>query len=108
MIDWTVSTDLYRDVGEDAFEKIMTVMQQEAAERLTSLGAPERDLHYDLYMLKGLSLNMGFKDMTTLCETDGTALAANANLPQHIDKIRACFDASNQMLTAHTQQARAS
>lgn len=107
MIDWKVSTELYQDVGPDLYAEIISVMKQEAAQRLSSLGATDRNLAYDLYMLKGLALNMGFTNMSALCETGEIAENSNDKLPRYIDKIRACFDASNQAFSAKENRAHA-
>ncbi len=78
MIDWSRIHELRDEIGADDFQEVVDLFMSEVEDSLTDLGAASTDssrLQEQLHFLKGSALNLGFKEMSQLCQA--------ANSPRH-------------------------
>jgi HPt (histidine-containing phosphotransfer) domain-containing protein len=96
MIDWDRVKTLRQEVGDDAFDEVISLFVEEVDEvvaRLQDSPDPSR-FEQDLHFLKGSALNLGFAELGDLCQ-DAERLAASGR-PGKIDlaAIIACYGRS--------------
>ena len=78
LIDWAQVASLRDDVGEEDFDEVVGLFIEEVETELAGLApdAGHMQLCNTLHFLKGSALNIGFKEMATLCG-QGEAIAKN-------------------------------
>ncbi|MGY6704937.1 Hpt domain-containing protein [Roseinatronobacter sp.] len=101
MIDWYRVQELHAEIGEEAFEEVLALFVDEVDEALARLrhaqDAPARMAEF--HFLKGAALNLGLKDMASLCgqaeqmandgaPTDPERNTVLADFPQAIAVLR--------------------
>ena len=70
MINWTRIQELYEDFGADGAEDLFAAFleeTQEGMDRLEAATTPDT-LQSEFHFLKGAALNMGFDEVSALCE----------------------------------------
>jgi histidine phosphotransfer protein HptB len=96
MIDWERVGTLKQEIGEDAFEEVIALFLDEVDEVIERLAQrPDPSRHeQDLHFLKGSALNLGFADLSNLCQ-NGERLAASGQAHRvDLAEIIACYRAS--------------
>lgn len=80
MINWTRVKELNDEIGSEGFAEVVELFLLETGEvvaRLHNSPDPPR-LEAELHFLKGGVLNLGFEDVSRLCQ-DGEVLAAQGD-----------------------------
>lgn len=69
MIDWKRVAELQEEVGEDAFEEVVSLFLEEVDDVIARLGtAPvPAKLEDDLHFVRGSALNLGFEAFCDAC-----------------------------------------
>lgn len=96
MIDWDRVAQLRDEVGPEAFGEVVELFLDEVDEvtgRIAAATDAER-LRDDLHFLKGSALNLGFRDLGSMCHEAERAAAAGG-LPS-VAPILACFAVSRK------------
>ena len=95
MIDWSRVTDLRDEIGNDDFDEVVALFQEEADEVVQNLPAcaDAKALESALHFLKGASLNLGFADLAQLCQ-EGERLSAAGLCGVDTCRVTACYHAS--------------
>ncbi|MGP9790523.1 Hpt domain-containing protein [Roseinatronobacter sp. NSM] len=86
MIDWKRVRELYDEIGEEAFEEVLSLFVEEVDEALVRLQAAQTPATRmaEFHFLKGAALNLGLQEMATCC---GQAeAAANDGMPTDTDR----------------------
>lgn len=89
MIDWSRIQELRDEIGADDFQEVVELFMSEVQDSLTDLGiAPEdcRHVQERLHFLKGSALNLGFAEMSRLCQAG--ELAAASGHPETVSVTR--------------------
>ena len=96
MIDWTRINALRDDIGAEEFDEVVEIFLEEVEDVTTKLRtAPVReDLEYDLHALKNGALNLGFSELSALCQSgEKKAAAGQADAIDTLEIVR-MFDTS--------------
>jgi HPt (histidine-containing phosphotransfer) domain-containing protein len=95
MIDWARVTELRDEIGADSFDEVAEMFLEEADEAVARLDASggAKALEADLHSLKGSALNLGFRHLSTLCQS-GERQAAGGDTGVDLDEIRSAYQAS--------------
>lgn len=96
MIDWTRVQELKDEIGEDDFAEVAEMFIDEVEEVIARLRAdpePTR-LAEDLHFLKSSALNVGFRDLSALCQAGEQTAAAGAPHSVDLAPIFASYAAS--------------
>lgn len=102
MIDWDHVRKLRDEIGADAFEEVVELFLYEVETEIAKLCTPPgmRDIEAQLHFIKGSALNLGFADLSELCQKGEAATfggqANTVNLPELLD----CFDRSKAAFLA--------
>ncbi|MEY8881408.1 Hpt domain-containing protein [Donghicola sp. XS_ASV15] len=85
MIDWNRINELRDEIGPEDFAEVAEMFVSEVDSSIDSLrtSANMTTLAEDLHFLKGSALNLGFADLSTLCQ-NGEAVARSGN-PEDVD-----------------------
>ncbi|MFN3145073.1 MAG: Hpt domain-containing protein [Paracoccaceae bacterium] len=76
MIDWNRVRELHDDVGAEDFAALVDIFLDEADEVTARLGGPPENISTDdLHFLRGAMLNLGFRQVSALCQTLETRIA---------------------------------
>lgn len=69
MIDWKRVSELQEEVGEDAFEEVVSLFLEEVDDVVARLGAAAAPatLEDDLHFVRGSALNLGFEAFCDAC-----------------------------------------
>ncbi|MDD7970245.1 Hpt domain-containing protein [Roseinatronobacter alkalisoli] len=69
VIDWTRVQELYEEIGEDAFEEVLSLFVEEVDEALERLHAADTSAASmsEFHFLKGAALNLGLSEMAEVC-----------------------------------------
>ncbi|MCC5960876.1 MAG: Hpt domain-containing protein [Rhodobacteraceae bacterium] len=87
MIDWDRVRELHGEIGEEAFEEVLTLFVEEVDDALARLRmADAADTRMaEFHFLKGAALNLGLREMANVCgRAEGMA---SEDIPT--DEIRA-------------------
>lgn len=99
MIDWARVVNLHDEIGPEGFSAVVDLFLEETGSIITLLrDAPDPDIiEQGLHALRGGALNLGFTQVSRLCE-QGEVLAA-AGQPDQIDvtAIVQAFDRALQV-----------
>lgn len=97
MIDWARVAELREEIGPEDFEEVLELFLTEVESAIDLLegahGNPivtEEQMHF----LKGASLNLGFSDLATLCQTGEKAAADGDAEAIPFGKVRETFTQS--------------
>ncbi|MEE4239297.1 MAG: Hpt domain-containing protein [Anderseniella sp.] len=110
MIDWVRVSDLHDEIGTDGFSEVLELFLEETGRCVDLLReAPDMDqLAMNLHSLRGGVVNLGFTEVSSLCEK-GEAMAAMGQ-QDHVDtaSIVQAYDNARQTflseLDRHIQQ----
>ncbi|MBR3369647.1 MAG: Hpt domain-containing protein [Rhodobacteraceae bacterium] len=86
MIDWKRVRELYDEIGEEAFEEVLSLFVEEvdeALERLQGAQTPASRMA-EFHFLKGAALNLGLQEMANRCG-QAEALASDG-MPTESDR----------------------
>ena len=76
MIDWNRVRELHDDVGAEDFVALVDIFLDEADEVAARLGGPPESISTDdLHFLRGAMLNLGFSQVSALCQALETRIA---------------------------------
>ena len=97
MIDWERIRELRSEIGPEDFMEVAGMFLEEADEAVVRLAMPRdaKALEADLHFLKGAALNLGFSQLSTLCQ-DGERRAAAGDLTVDVVAVRDSYLASKQ------------
>lgn len=107
MIDWDQVRTLRSEVGEDAFEEVVTLFleeTQDAVDRLAS-GVDSISLEGDLHFLKGSALSLGFSSLSDLCQKGETLAAGGKADEVDLLPVLTCYEGSRQRFLAQRDSA---
>lgn len=96
MIDWTRVSDLKEEVGEEDFDMILGIFEEEVNEVVARLRTTtdRSRMAEDLHFLKGSALNLGFTAVGRLCEV-GERLGAEGRIAEFdLQALLDAYDAS--------------
>jgi HPt (histidine-containing phosphotransfer) domain-containing protein len=79
MIDWERVAELRNEIGKDDFDEVVEIFLEEVEEviELFSANVAHDQLKTNLHFLKGSALNLGFRNLSSLCQNGETAAAQN-------------------------------
>jgi HPt (histidine-containing phosphotransfer) domain-containing protein len=95
MIDWSRVNQLRGEIGEESFDEVVVMFQQEADEAIAQLDGvlTAKALETALHFLKGLALNLGFSALASLCQ-DGERRTGGGSTDVALDEVRDIYLAS--------------
>lgn len=78
MIDWTRVSELKDEIGEEDFAEVAEMFISEVEEVIDRLKAAPDPARYeeDLHFIKSSALNLGFAELSVLCQTGERQAAA--------------------------------
>ncbi len=96
MIDWARVQELKDEIGEDDFAEVAEMFMAEVEEVIERLKATPDPATYeqDLHFLKSSALNLGFSDLSALCQDGERRSAAGAAESVELAPVFAAYDAS--------------
>jgi HPt (histidine-containing phosphotransfer) domain-containing protein len=106
MIDWERIRDLRSEIGAEDFMEVAAMFLDEADEAVARLASPgsAKALEDDLHFLKGAALNLGFSQLSSLCQ-DGERRAAGGDLSVDVAAVREIYLASKQQFLTEVPAA---
>lgn len=95
MIDWDRVADLRSEIGAEGFAEVVALFLEEADAVVARLAAVTgaKALESELHFLKGSALNLGFSDLSRLCQ-EGERRAAAGDGAIDLAAVAACYAAS--------------
>lgn len=102
MIDWTRVRELKDEIGEEDFAEVAEMFIGEVEEviaRLKTSPEPER-YEEDLHFIKSSALNLGFDELSALCETGERKAAAGDAESVELAPLFASYAASKTAFLA--------
>ena len=102
MICWNRVQELKEEVGEDDFTEIVSLFLEETEAALGQLKAATdaEDIAALLHSLKGSALNLGFEEMSRLCNDGTGASAGGPGWRDELARIVKVFEDSKDSLAA--------
>ncbi len=97
MIDWSRIHELRDEIGADDFQEVVDLFMSEVEDSLTDLRAASTDssrLQEQLHFLKGSALNLGFKEMSQLCQAGELAAASGHPETVSVTRVQEVFEDS--------------
>ena len=95
MIDWDRVRELRSEIGPEDFAEVAAMFLEEADETVARMSARAgaKAIESDLHFLKGSALNLGFRQLSALCQ-DGEQRAAAGDTAVDLAAVRICYFAS--------------
>lgn len=106
MISWERVDELREEIGPEDFDEVIEIFLEEvdaAVEKLQASGGTT-DLEGTMHFLKGSALNIGFDEMSRLCQAGETAASRGQN--DSID-VRDVIQSYDRAKAALLEQLRA-
>jgi histidine phosphotransfer protein HptB len=77
MIDWGRVRELRDEIGAEDFAEVVQLFLEETDEVAEKIGSnmPESEIESALHFLKGSALNLGFRELASLCQVGEKAAA---------------------------------
>lgn len=103
MIDWARVQELKDEIGEDDFAEVAEMFMSEVEEVIARLRiSPDPSgYEHDLHFLKSSALNLGFSQMSALCQDGESRSAAGQADTVRLAPIFEAYDAAKEeFLTA--------
>lgn len=102
MIDWGRVNELKEEIGEEDFAEVAEMFMSEVEDVIARLRkAPDPALfEEDLHFLKSSALNLGFSDLSTLCQTGEQTARGGGAAGIDLAPIFASYDASKAAFLA--------
>jgi len=96
VIDWERIEQLERDFGTECLTEVIHMFFSEAEEVIAPLrrGDARRDLRSDMHFLKGSALNLGFRQLASLCSEAEQLAARGRRSEVGIAEILGAYDAA--------------
>lgn len=106
MIDWDRVRELRAEIGAEDFDEVVCLFLEEADEAIARLSPANgaKALAADLHFLKGAALNLGFANLSGLCQ-DGERRAGAGDLAVDLAAVRAAYAACRAAFEAGAAQA---
>lgn len=106
MIDWERVKELRGEIGDDDFAEVAAMFLDEADQAVSRLvpGLTAKAMEDDLHFLKGAALNLGFQDLSALCQ-DSERRAAAGDTTVNLDAVRATYFTSKAAFQGGMAQA---
>lgn len=103
MIDWARVRELKDEIGEEDFAEVAGMFMSEVEEVIARLRASPDPASYehDLHFLKSSALNLGFSQMSALCQDGESRSAAGQADSVTLAPIFAAYDAAKSELLGH-------
>lgn len=93
MIDWTRVTELRDEIGPEDFHEVAELFLMEVEDTLGQLSKATNDppqMQELLHFLKGSALNLGFRQVSALCN-QGETDAAEGKITIDIDALKTLY-----------------
>lgn len=102
MIDWTRVQELKDEIGEEDFAEVAELFLSEIDGVLDRLKAAPDPATYeaDLHFVKSSALNLGFDQLSSLCQAGERRAAAGAAESVDLAPIFASYESSKTMFQA--------
>lgn len=99
MIDWDRVNELRDEVGAEDFQEVIEMFMEEVEETMVRMiSAPNlASLEEDMHFLKGSALNLGFRDLSVLCQTGEKAAQAGQGETICLDDVFESYAASKSV-----------
>ena len=101
MIDWHHVDDLKQTIGAEAFAEVVVLFLDEADQAIAQLTSAQTlpGITKELHGLKGIALNLGFKELAQVCQRlELQAEAGVLDLP--LEQVNVCYGVSRAEFTA--------
>jgi len=102
MIDWTRVRELKDEIGEEDFDEVAEMFIAEVDEVIDRLKAAPDPARYeaDLHFIKSSALNLGFSDLSALCQTGERQAAGGDTDGVDLGAVFTTYDASKAAFLA--------
>ena len=102
MIDWTRVRELKDEIGEEDFDEVAEMFIAEVDEVIDRLKAAPDPARYeaDLHFIKSSALNLGFSDLSALCQTGERQAAGGSTDEVDLGAVFTTYDASKAAFLA--------
>ncbi|HHS93885.1 MAG TPA: Hpt domain-containing protein [Rhodobacterales bacterium] len=102
MIDWSRVHELKDEIGEEDFAEVAEMFMMEVEEVISRLKTAPNPAAYeeDLHFLKSSALNLGFADLSSLCQAGEAASASGQADTVDLAPIFSVYDASKAAFLA--------
>ena len=109
MIDWDRVRELQEEVGQEDFEEIVTLFLEEVDEATANLSEETTGdaLADALHFLKGCSLNLGFRELASLCEQGEGTARSDPDAAIDVRAVQQAYRASRDSFLARMSEAAA-
>lgn len=89
MINWARLAELYEDFGEDGIAEVVDIFLEEVAQAQDRLLAAQdsKSLREEFHFLKGAALNLGFDEISAICEEGEQRAADGRDSTEQKDKV---------------------
>ena len=106
MIDWDRVRELRSEIGSEDFDEVVALFLEEADEAIERLSVNRgaKSLAADLHFLKGAALNLGFRQLSGLCQ-EGERRAGIGDTAVDLDAVRKCYAQSRSAFEAGSEAA---
>ncbi|MFN4193411.1 MAG: Hpt domain-containing protein [Tabrizicola sp.] len=100
MIDWKRVDELREEIGSDGFAEVagMFLEEAEGAVRALLRGVPEDEVEGQLHFLKGSALNLGLRDLASICQEGERRAAAGGGAQVEVAQVASVYNASRAAL----------
>ncbi len=107
MIDWERVANLRAEIGDSDFTEVVEMFLSESDEVIARLhaGRPYPTLEAELHFLKGSALNLGFRELASLC-SQGEKLAERGGAVD-LACVTTSYEATRAAFEAGLQRTRA-
>nr|WP_028913841.1 Hpt domain-containing protein [Pseudorhodobacter ferrugineus] len=96
MIDWGRVRELRDEIGTEDFAEVVQLFLEETdevAEKIRS-AMPERDIESALHFLKGSALNLGFRELASMCQVGEKSAAMGQFETIDLNQVIAIYEKS--------------
>lgn len=110
MIDWERVDELRDEIGKEDFDEVVEIFLEEVEEVIALFsGDVARDqIETHLHFLKGSALNLGFRNLSALCQIGESAAAHNQFDQIDLSAVVASYERSKaEFLAALSSQSAA-
>lgn len=96
MIDWTRVQELKEEIGEEDFGEVAEMFMGEVEEVIARLKSAPDPTRYeaDLHFIKSSALNLGFRDLSALCQAGERRAAAGGATGIDLTPVFTTYEAS--------------
>lgn len=102
MIDWSRVNELKEEIGEEDFAEVAEMFMMEVEAVISRLKTAPNPATYeeDLHFLKSSALNLGFSDVSSLCQAGEATSAKGQADTVDLAPIFSAYDASKAAFLA--------